>query len=233
MCKLQKRRRSNQPTLSDRIDGAAETSFLAGPVKACRSTGATIIPVLHHVCCIVVVTCIHVMLPFVAMCRDMRLSSVATNRRKGHLIITDSRPVNFTELFDYAHVHLRAEPDSPDSPRRPVSLKSRTQQDRNVEASWDDDAYADSAEISLSVGSNYDSDTGRAADMRIPIESAVGEVYCENCYARANFGVEYALVRITCCSLLHNHLRFGVIAICYHRTLVLSGSGGQFWRIST
>jgi len=129
-----------------------------------------------------------------SICRDVRLSTFTTDQQRGQLIIADSRPVNLTELFEYAHVHFRAEPDQPHSPKRSIPLRRGA--DDNIAATSEDDDFTDSQVTSMSVESNYDDATGRAKDMSIPISSALGEAYCENCYAYANLGVEYTLVRV-------------------------------------
>lgn len=136
------------------------------------------------------------------LCRDVRLSTVTADQQRGELIIADSRPVNLTELFEYAHVHFRAEPDQPHSPKRAIPLRrGAAGADQNNVATSDDDDFTDSKSTSMNVEANYDFATGRATDISIPISSTLGEAYCENCYAYATFGVEYTLVQLAFCAL--------------------------------
>lgn len=97
--------------------------------------------------------------------------------------------MNLTELFDYAHVQFHAQPDADFMPRARVPMRN------DLRAADMDDAFSGSGSYELHMGVNYNQDTGRAEEMRVPLTTDFGEAYCENCFVSVTVGIEYALVR--------------------------------------
>lgn len=115
---------------------------------------------------------------------------MTANVLDGLIVISRTRPMNITELFEYAHASFRAAPDSDDAP---ISNK---QHFSGVHAAdWDDAMSGSSTAQLLNVAFNYDEATGRAIQQRVPLTTAFAEAYCENCFASVNVGVKYSLVR--------------------------------------
>lgn len=120
--------------------------------------------------------------------RDIQQSAIDLDSTTGLLTISRARPVNLTELFDYAHVTFHAEPDSDVRPRARAPMRN------DVQAAEFNDSLSGSAGYELHMGVNYNQDTGRAENLRVPLTTDFGEAYCENCYAFVTVGIEYMLV---------------------------------------
>lgn len=121
--------------------------------------------------------------------RDIQESAIELDEETGILTISRTRPVNLTELFDYAHVRFHAEPDKPSKQRAYVPIRTTAQKPGM------DDSYNGTGGFEFHMGVNYNPDTGRAEEMRVPLTTSFGEAYCENCFATVTMGIEYHLVR--------------------------------------